>query len=74
MITIDVHVIKHVFKFSNISWKEKKQVDKQTLKAMLQGVVLLGAYTNIEQWSVSKMKGPCTILLFCTYSNYLPER
>jgi hypothetical protein len=31
---------------------------------MLQGVVLLGAYTNIEQWSVSKMKGPCTIHFF----------
>ncbi len=48
MIIIDIHVIIDVFEFSKISWKEKNQVDKQTLKAMLQGVVLFGAYTNIE--------------------------
>jgi hypothetical protein len=31
---------------------------------MLQGVVFLRAYTNIERWNVSKMKEPCTNRFF----------
>jgi hypothetical protein len=37
--------------------------DKQIVITMLQGIVLLGAYINIEQWSVNKMKEPYEICL-----------
>ncbi len=46
------------FKISNISWKEHKQAEKQTIKAMFQHITLLKVYINIKQWNVSVMKSP----------------
>jgi hypothetical protein len=54
-------LIANVFKISNKSWKEQKQVDKQITKAMFQHIALLRAYLEIEQWNVSKMKPPYDI-------------
>ncbi len=48
MINVDRHVIINVFKISNISWKEKKQANKQIAKAMLQGIALPNAYINAK--------------------------
>jgi hypothetical protein len=39
---------------SNKGWKEQKQVDNQTTKAMFQRIALLGAYVNIKQWNVNE--------------------
>ncbi len=58
-IVIDQHLIADVIKNFNKGWKKQKQADKQTAKAMLQCITLLGWYVNIEQWSVNKMKKPC---------------
>ncbi len=44
--------------------------DKQIVITMFQGIVLLGAYINIEQWSVNKMKEPyeiCLLALIFTF-------
>ncbi len=45
-VAIDKHLITNVFKFFNNGWKEQKQVDKQTIKAMFQCIALLGVYVN----------------------------
>ncbi len=46
---MDKYVIIIVFKISNISCKEQKQVEKQTTEAMLQQVTLPRVYMNVKQ-------------------------
>jgi hypothetical protein len=58
VVIVDKYVIIVVFKISNISWKEKKQVEKQTIEAMFQHITLPRVYINVKQWSVSIMKSP----------------